>query len=105
MILYIDPASIFHRDYIRHVNKALLGHEITDKKKEKPKNGKNPKYEETKKVEDELVRDENCREDLTYQEDIDKSNDSKFVLDGGELLHVTWKGLTFEEVVQDTLVI
>ena len=56
-------------------------------------------------MEDELVRDENCREDLTYQEDIDKSNDSKFVLDGGELLHVTWKGLTFEEVVQDTLVI
>ena len=47
------PASIFHGDYMKHVNKALLGHEITDKKKERPKSGKNRKCEETKKVEDE----------------------------------------------------
>ena len=96
------PASIFYGDYMRHVNKVLLGHAITDKKKEKPKSRKKQKYEETEQVEDEGVSDENYPEDLTSQEDIDKSNASKFVLDGGALLHhVTWKGSTFKEVVQD----
>ena len=48
-------------------------------------------------MEDEGVIDENCLEDLTSQEDTDKSNASKFVLDGGALLHyVTWKGSTFK---------
>ena len=79
-----------------------MGHAITDKKKEKPKSRKKRKYEETEQVEDEGVSDENCPEDLTSQEDIDKSNASKFVLDWGALLHdVTWKGSTFKEVVQD----
>ena len=48
-------------------------------------------------MEDEGVIDENCLEDLTSQEDIDKSNASKFVLDGGAVLHyVAWKGSTFK---------
>ena len=51
---------------------------------------------------DEGVSDENDPEDLTSQEDINTSNASKFVLDGGALLHhVTWKGSTFKDVVQD----
>ena len=33
------PASVFIGDYMRHVNKALLGLAIIDGKKEKPKNG------------------------------------------------------------------
>ena len=69
---------------MRHVNKVLLGHEITDGKKEKPKNGKKRKHEETEQVEDEGGNDENCPEDLTSQDDTDTSNASRFVLDGGD---------------------
>ena len=48
--------------------------------------------EKPEQVEDEVVSDENCPEDLTSQEDIDKSNASKYVLDGGAVpYHVTWK--------------
>ena len=72
---------------MENVNKALLGQAITDRKKEKSKNGKKRKYEETEQKEDECVRDENCPEYLTSQEDIHTSNVSKFMLDGGALLH------------------
>ena len=86
------PASTFNGDYMRDVNKDLLGHAITDRKKEKSKNGKKRKYEETEQVEDEGVRDENCPVDLTSQEDINTSATSKIVLDKGALLHhVIWK--------------
>ena len=81
------PESIFNRNYMKNVNKALLGHAITDRKKEKSKNGKKRKYEETEQKEDECVRDENCPEYLTSQEDIHTSNVSKFMLDGGALFH------------------
>ena len=42
--------------------------------------------EKPEQVEDEVVSDENCPEDLTSQEDIDKSNASKYVLDGVQYL-------------------
>ena len=52
-------------------------------------------------MEDVGVSDENSPQDLTSQEDIDTSSASKFVLDGGALLHhVIWKDSTFKNVVQ-----
>ena len=57
--------SIFNGYYSRHVNKALLEHAIIDGKKQKPKNEKKRKYEETEQVEDERVSDENSPKDLT----------------------------------------
>ena len=58
--------------------------------------------EKPEQVEDEGVSDENCPEDLTSQEDIDKSNASKYLLDGGAVPHhVTWKVSIFKELFQD----
>ena len=83
------PTSLFKDGFMRHPNKAALAAALTSKSVVGSK----------RKRKDSLEMD-NMPSNLPSIRDIDESETSSFVLDGGALLHrIPWNGVTYNDVV------
>ena len=85
-----EPTSLIKCNFMRHPDKSSLAATLKGKAEISVKRSKKRKHDESE--------EENESSSAT---DVEASNNSSYVLDGGALLHrVLWKGKTFGEVTE-----